>query len=62
MHVYSDEDNTPMTYDFLLEYTGKITAVINDRLFKETGILEITHRAEGSAHMRGTETLKHIKI
>ena len=50
MHVYSDEDNTPMTYDFLLEYTETITAIINDRLFKETGILEITPRAEGSAH------------
>lgn len=46
MFVYSNEDNVPMTYDFLLEYTGKITAVINDRLFKETGILEITPRAE----------------
>ena len=42
MYVYSDEDNTPMTYDFLLEYTDKITAIINEKLFKETGILEIT--------------------
>ena len=42
MYVYSDEDNVPMTYEFLLEYTETITAIINERLFKETGVLEIT--------------------
>ena len=33
MHVYSDEDNVPMTHEIPIEYTG----VINDRLFRETG-------------------------
>ena len=38
MYVYSDEDNVPMTDNFIMEYT----AVINEKLFKETGELVIT--------------------
>ena len=38
MLVYSDEDNVPMTYDIPIEYTG----IINDRLFRETGMCVVT--------------------
>ena len=38
MLVYSDEDNEPMRDDSILEYTG----IINDRLFKETGVCVVT--------------------
>lgn len=35
MYIYSDEDNAPM-FDYTIpEYTG----YINDRLFRQTGIL-----------------------
>lgn len=40
MRLYDDEDNAPMIYDIPIEYT----AIINERLFRETGILEITPR------------------
>ena len=56
MFVYSDEDNVPMTHDIPREYT----AVINERLFRETGELVIkTTRAERSAHMHGEEGQLH---
>lgn len=38
MRLYDDEDNAPMIYDIPEEYT----AIINERLFRETGILKIT--------------------
>ena len=53
MYVYSDEDNVPMTYDFLLEYADSITAIINERLFKETGILEIKTTGRRNKYGRG---------
>lgn len=40
MRLYDDEDNAPMNYDIPIEYT----AIINERLFKETGELIITRR------------------
>lgn len=42
MIVYSDEDNVPMTHEIPQEYT----AVINDRLFRETGELIIKRKKE----------------
>ena len=41
MNVYSDEDNSPMIDQSIPEYTG----YINDKLFKETGILIVEWRA-----------------
>lgn len=38
MRLYDDEDNAPMIYDIPEEYT----AIINERFYKETGILIIT--------------------
>ena len=35
MYIYSDEDNAPMLDYTIPEYTG----YINDRLFRQTGIL-----------------------
>ena len=55
MRLYDDEDNAPMNDDFLLEYT----AILNEKLFRETGILEITTRAEDPPNMYGEEGLRH---
>ena len=37
MRQYDDEDNAPMIYDIPEEYK----AIINDRLYRETGVLEV---------------------
>ena len=50
MRLYDDEDNALMNYDIPIEYT----AIINERLFRETGILEITpSRAEPGTYTEG---------
>ena len=50
--MYSDEDNVQMMDDTQFEYTGEITGIINDKVFRKTGECVVVKTRKEGEHDR----------